>query len=84
MAIGQQNIPDVIRSLIKNKKILINPNFNRPLAISLGAIKGIFILAKKQFENQKICWGMNFGTNPNVTDAKTIVQYIIDFWGLAK
>ena len=77
-------IPDVIRSLIKNKKILIrNPNFNRPWQLVLEPLKGYLFLAKKQFENpKKYAGAWNFGTNPkNVTDVKTIVQYIIDFWG---
>ena len=77
-------IPDAIRSLIKKKKILIrNPNFNRPWQLVLEPLKGYLILAKKQFEKPKTFSGAwNFGTNPkNVTDVRTIVKYIIEFWG---
>lgn len=84
---GKRLIPDCIRSLIKNKIILIrNPNFNRPWQHVLEPLKGYLILAKKQYLNPKKYSGAwNFGTNPNsLTNVKTIVEYIIKFWGSGK
>lgn len=84
---GKRLIPDCIRSLIKKKVILIrNPNFNRPWQHVLEPLKGYLILAKKQYINPKKYSGAwNFGTNPNsLTDVKTIVEYIIKFWGNGK
>ena len=80
-------IPDVIRSLRRNKTILIrNPNFNRPWQLVLEPLKGYLILAKKQFEKPKTYSGAwNFGANPkNVTNVKSIVNYIINYWGSGK
>ncbi len=84
---GKRLIPDCIRSLIKNRVILIrNPNFNRPWQHVLEPLKGYLILAKKQYLNPKKYSGAwNFGTNPNsLTNVKTIVEYIIKFWGSGK
>ena len=80
-------IPDVVKSLLNNKKILIrNPNFNRPWQLVLEPLKGYLILAKKQFEKPKTYSGAwNFGTNPrNVTNVKKIVKYMVDYWGSGK
>ena len=80
-------IPDIVRSIIKNKKILIrNPNFNRPWQLVLEPLKGYLTLAREQFYNPKKYSGAwNFGTRPNsLTDVKTIVSYIIKFWGKGK
>ncbi len=77
-------IPDCIRSIVKNKKILIrNPFYNRPWQHVLEPLKGYLILAKKQFENpKKFSSAWNFGTNRNsVTNVKSVVEYIIKFWG---
>ena len=77
-------IPDCIRSLIRNKVIFIrNPNFNRPWQHVLEPLMGYLILAKKQYKAPKKYSGAwNFGTNKNtLTDVKTIVRYIINFWG---
>ena len=80
-------IPDTIKSIIKNKTILIrNPNFNRPWQLVLEPIKGYLMLAKSQYENpKKFSGAWNFGTNPNsTTNVKTIVDFIIKFWGSGK
>lgn len=80
-------IPDCIKSFIKKKTIVLrNPNFNRPWQLVLEPLKGYLILGKKQYENPKNFSGAwNFGTNPNtLKDVKTIVQYIINFWGSGK
>ncbi len=80
-------IPDTIKSIRNNKKIYIrNPNFNRPWQLVLEPIKGYLMLAKAQYDNSKKFSGAwNFGTNPNSkTDVKTIVNYIIKFWGSGK
>ena len=79
-------IPDCIRSLIKKVILIRNPNFNRPWQHVLEPLKGYLILAKKQYINPKKYSGAwNFGTNPNsLTDVKTIVEYIIKFWGNGK
>ena len=80
-------IPDAIKSIKKNKTITLrNPNFNRPWQHVLEPLKGYLILAKKQYLNPKKYSGAwNFGTNPNsLTNVKTIVEYIIKFWGSGK
>ena len=80
-------IPDCIRSLLNNKTINIrNPNFNRPWQHVLEPLKGYLMLAKKQYkEPQKYSSAWNFGTTPNsLTDVKSIVNYIIEFWGSGK
>ena len=77
-------IPDCIRSLLKKQIIEIrNPNFNRPWQHVLEPLMGYLILAKKQYKAPKKYSGAwNFGTNKNtLTDVKTIVGYIINFWG---
>ena len=80
-------IPDCIRSLIKNKVILLrNPKFNRPWQLVLEPLKGYLILAKKQFEkplNYSDAW--NFGPDSKSTiDVQQIVKYMINFWGKGK
>ena len=80
-------IPDCVRSLIKNKVIEIrNPNFNRPWQHVLEPLKGYLILAMQQFKNPKRFSGAwNFGTKPNsLTNVRSIVNYIIEFWGTGK
>jgi CDP-glucose 4,6-dehydratase len=77
-------IPDIIKSLIRNKKIYIrNPNFNRPWQLVLEPLKGYLFLAKKQFENPtKFSSAWNFGANTKtLTSVKKITEYIIGFWG---
>ena len=76
-------IPDVIRSLLKKRKIILrNPNFNRPWQHVLEPLRGYLLLAKKQFENpKKFASAWNFGTRPNsVTSVQEIVNFIIEFW----
>ena len=77
-------IPDCVRSLLKKKTIYLrNPNFNRPWQHVLEPLKGYLFLAKKQYENSnRFSGAWNFGTTPNsLTNVKTIVRYIIEFWG---
>lgn len=77
-------IPDCIRSIRNKKAILLrNPKFNRPWQFVLEPLKGYLILAKKQYENpSKFSGAWNFGTESrSITDVKTIVKYMIDFWG---
>ncbi len=84
---GNRLIPDCIRSLLSRKKIIIrNPYFNRPWQHVLEPLKGYLILAKKQFESpNKFSGSYNFGTKKNsLTDVKTIVEYLINFWGEGK
>ena len=67
-------IPACIKSLIKNKVILLrNPNSVRPWQFVLEPLKGYLILAKKQFENpKKFSGAWNFGTEPkSITGAST-------------
>ena len=76
-------IPDVIRSLLQNKKITIrNPNFNRPWQHVLEPLRGYLILAKMQYKNpKKYSSAWNFGTKPNsVTSVKEIVGYMTKYW----
>lgn len=80
-------IPDCIKSLIKNKVILLrNPNFNRPWQLVLEPLKGYLILAKKQFENPLYYSGAwNFGPDSKSTvSVQKIVKYMINFWGKGK
>ena len=80
-------IPDCIKSLKNNKTIFLrNPNFNRPWQFVLEPLKGYLILAKEQYKNPKRYSGAwNFGTEPNtVTNVRTIVKYLIYFWGKGK
>tara|TARA_B100000575_G_C23066582_1_gene614160 strand:- start:75 stop:1136 length:1062 start_codon:yes stop_codon:yes gene_type:complete len=80
-------IPDCIRSLSKNKKILLrNPNFSRPWQLVLEPLKGYLFLAKKQFEEPlKFSGAWNFGTETkNSVSVKKIVELIINFWGNGK
>ena len=77
-------IPDCIRSLSKNKKILLrNPNFSRPWQLVLEPLKGYLFLAKKQFEEPlKFSGAWNFGTETkNSVTVRKIVELIINFWG---
>ncbi len=80
-------IPDSIRSIMKNKVILIrNPNFNRPWQFVMEPLKGYLILAMKQFKKPfKYSSAWNFGTEPrSITSVKVIVEKIINFWGKGK
>lgn len=77
-------IPDCIRSILKNKKIIIrNPKFNRPWLYVLEPLRGYLILAYKQYKfPKKYSQAWNFGTIKNsITDVEQIVSYIIKFWG---
>ncbi len=53
------------------------------MATRIRAVKGLLILALKQYVNpQKYASAWNFGTKPNtLTSVKKIVEYIISFWG---
>ena len=80
-------IPTCIRSLIKNKVILLrNPNSVRPWQFVLEPLKGYLILAKKQFENPlnySDAW--NFGPDSkSIIDAQQIVKYVTNFIGKGK
>jgi len=80
-------IPDCIKSLKANKTIVIrNPKFNRPWQLVLEPLKGYLILAQRQYSDPiKYSGAWNFGTRPNsLTDVKTLVNYIINFWGTGK
>jgi CDP-glucose 4,6-dehydratase len=69
---------------MNNKSILLrNPKFNRPWQFVLEPLKGYIILAKKQYENpSKYSGAWNFGTESKaITDVKTVVKYMIKFWG---
>ena len=80
-------IPDCIKSLKANKTIVIrNPKFNRPWQLVLEPLKGYLILAQRQYLDPiKYSGAWNFGTRPNsLTDVKTLVNYIINFWGTGK
>ncbi len=80
-------IPDVVRSLLKKKKILIrNPNFNRPWQHVLEPLRGYLMLAMVQYNNpKKYSSAWNFGTRPNsVTSVKEIVGYMTKYWQKGK
>ena len=52
----------------------------------LEPLKGYLMLAKKQYrEPKKYSSSWNFGTKPNtITSVKTLVKYLINFWGKGK
>ena len=80
-------IPACIRSLIKNKVILLrNPNSVRPWQFVLEPLKGYLILAKKQFENpSNYSDAWNFAPDSkSAIDVQKIVKYMINFWGKGK
>tara|TARA_B100001093_G_C26807563_1_gene1006148 strand:+ start:376 stop:1449 length:1074 start_codon:yes stop_codon:yes gene_type:complete len=80
-------IPDVIRSLLKRKKIIIrNPNFNRPWQHVLEPLRGYLVLAEKQYKNpKKYSSAWNFGTKPNsVTSVREIVGFMTKYWRKGK
>ena len=80
-------IPSCIRSLIKNKVILLrNPNSVRPWQFVLEPLKGYLILAKKQFENPlnySDAW--NFGPDSkSIIDVHQVVKHVTNFIGKGK
>ena len=80
-------IPTCIRSLIKNKVILLrNANSVRPWQFVLEPLKGYLILAKKQFENPlnySDAW--NFGPDSkSIIDVQQVVKYVTNFIGKGK
>jgi len=77
-------IPDIINSLLKNKKIILrNPNFIRPWQHVLEPIIGYMMLAKLTYKYPKLYSGeYNFG--PNISSCKKVrelVQKSIEIWG---
>ena len=77
-------IPDIVRSLLHNKKIIIrNPGFNRPWQHVLEPLYGYLLLAKKLSQNPKKYSGAyNFGPKPNtVTSVIKVVKIFINYWG---
>ena len=77
-------IPDAVRSIKKNKTILIrNPKFNRPWQHVLEPLYGYLWLGYKLTLNKKkFSCPWNFGTNKNtVTNVEQIVKLIISYWG---
>ena len=80
-------IPDCIRSLIKNKKIIIrNPNSNRPWQHVLEPVHGYLILGQKLFFNPRLySQSYNFGpSTESIMNVKEIVKSIIKIWGGGK
>jgi len=77
-------IPDSIRSLERNKNIIIrNPNFNRPWQHVLEPLYGYLILALKLYkEPDKFSGAWNFGTERNtITNVEQVIKKIIYHWG---
>lgn len=77
-------IPDMIRSLSKNKKAIIrNPNALRPWQHVLEPLSGYLCLAEKLYiDGQKYSGAWNFGPLP--TDKKTvreIANQMVTLWG---
>lgn len=80
-------IPDIIKSLIKKKIILIrNPTFSRPWQFVLEPLKGYLILAYKQYKHPlKYSGYWNFGTQSKFSiKVVDIVNLILKFWGTGK
>ena len=80
-------IPDSIKSLNKNKKIIIrNPNFNRPWQHVLEPLNGYLMLAFNLYKMpEKYSGPWNFGTERNtITNVEEVIQKIIFNWGNGK
>lgn len=80
-------IPDSIKSLSKNKKIIIrNPNFNRPWQHVLEPLNGYLMLAFNLYKMpEKYSGPWNFGTERNtITNVEEVIQKIIFNWGNGK
>lgn len=80
-------IPDSIKSLSKNKKIIIrNPNFNRPWQHVLEPLNGYLMLALNLYKTpEKYSGPWNFGTERNtITNVEEVIQKIISNWGKGK
>ena len=80
-------IPDSIKSLSKNKKIIIrNPNFNRPWQHVLEPLNGYLMLAFNLYKMpEKYSGPWNFGTERNtITNVEEVIQKIIFNWGDGK
>ena len=79
-------VPDIIRSLSKNKKILIrSPKAIRPWQHVMEPLSGYLLLGAKLFQkklNYKLYPSWNFG--PNLKNCKTVkylVNYFKKHWG---
>lgn len=80
-------IPDSIKSLTKNKEIVIrNPNFNRPWQHVLEPLNGYLMLAYHIYKMpEKFSGPWNFGTERNtITSVEQIIKKIIFYWGKGK
>ena len=71
-------IPDIIKSLHNNKKIIIrNPNSTRPWQHVLEPLYGYLLLGKKLLDSQlniKIMPNWNFG--PNSENCKKVIEIV--------
>jgi CDP-glucose 4,6-dehydratase len=76
-------VPDVIRSLQKDKAIVIrSPNATRPWQHVLEPLSGYLMLAKAKFEGEPVNSGWNFGPErSSMLTVKEVVQAIIKRWG---
>ena len=76
-------IPDCIKSLKTNKKIIIrNPQSTRPWQHVLEPLNGYMLLAEKLFIEEKYDSAWNFGPNiESIKPVKTIAKILIDRWG---
>lgn len=77
-------IPDCIKALIENKKIIIRyPKAIRPWQHALEPIYGYLLLVEKLYKNRsEYSNSWNFG--PDESDAKSVewvVEYIANLWG---
>ena len=80
-------VPDCIKSLIKNKKILIrNPNSNRPWQHVLEPLRGYLMLGMKLYKYpKKYSSAWNFGSDAkSATDVRKIANLIVETWGNGK
>ena len=77
-------IPDIVRSIISKKPILIrNPFAVRPWQHVLEALNGYIMIAEKIYfdENREFCESWNFGpSEENEICVKKLVQTIISLW----
>jgi len=77
-------IPDCIRSLSKNKNIILrNPNSTRPWQHVLEPLSGYMMLAEKLYINPKKYSGSwNFGPNSSsIKSVEYLVKRVINFFG---
>lgn len=76
-------VPDIIKAIKKDEKVIIrNPESTRPWQFVLEPLRGYLILAKKQYEGEKLSEGFNFGPDrDSIVPVVDLSKLIINQWG---